>query len=259
MLTKNGGVSPKNTCCHWYLSEVHRQEAGTHMTSFTRVLCWEKRYHEDIWWAGWGTAMGNFWGWKHLGILECFLLSLLFFSFFFFPIFWLTLQTIAKERNCPKCIFGCKATSYISLNQPDSIFAAQQKYLCGGFTALSPYNYISKGGKQTPRAKCVWGQTSGGYGGCSITSVPISLGCRAGLLTPCQAPQVTIHLKIPGKNLSKLTSFATRKVTCLVSPWGILLLFREVSCIWRWNKNGEKKKGKVSDLLGSPLPLKEIN
>lgn len=165
-----------------------------------------------------GNSNGEFLGVKAPGDPGVFSSLSFIFFFFFFPIFWLTLQTIAKERNCPKCIFGCKATSYISLNQPDSIFAAQQKYLCGGFTALSPYNYISKGGKQTPRAKCVWGQTSGGYGGCSITSVPISLGCRAGLLTPCQAPQVTIHLKIPGKNLSKLTSFATRKVTCLVSP-----------------------------------------
>lgn len=92
-----------------------------------------------------------------------------------------------------------------------------------GFTVLSPYNYISKG-ENNPFGPNVYGAKPQGdvkVSGCSITSVPISLGCRAGLLTPCQAPQHTIHLipgKIPGKNLSKLMGFATQKVTCLVSP-----------------------------------------
>lgn len=113
-----------------------------------------------------------------------------------------------------------------------------------GFTALSPYNYISKGGTQKPLRPNVCGaKPQGGVeaSGCSITSVPVSLGCRAGLLTPCQARQL-IHL-IPGKNLSKLTSFATQKATCLIPPMRDptavrrSLVYMEVKQKW-----GEKKK-----------------
>lgn len=84
------GSLPKNYMLPVVSFWIHQQEAGRRMTSFTRVPCWEKGYHEDVWWAEWGTVLGNFWGWEHLGILECFLLSLLLF---FFSIFWLTLRS----------------------------------------------------------------------------------------------------------------------------------------------------------------------
>lgn len=130
-----------------------------------------------------------------------------------------------------------------------------------GFTVLSPYNYISKG-EDNPLGPNVCGaKPQGGVkaSGCSITSVPISLGRRAGLLPPCQAPQHVIHL-IPGKKSfqtdgfcyteSDLVGFPMRDSTAIQRS----LVYMEVKQNW-----GEKKNGKVSDLLGSPLPLKEIN
>lgn len=205
-----------------------------------QILCWEKRHHKDIWWAGWGTVLGNFLGESTWGSWSVFFSF--FFPLFFPPIFWLTLEMVAKERNSPNVFLGAKplATSPQISQIP---FCCSIKVSVWGFTVLSPYNYFSKGESSPLRPNVCGAKPRGGVeaSGCSITSVPISLRWRPGLLTPCRTPQSLIHL-IPGKNLSKLMGFATQKVTCLVSPWGIPLLFGELVCIWRWKKMGRKKR-----------------
>lgn len=219
-----------------FLKSIRRKPAGTWHHSPDTVL--GKEAPQGHLMGRMGNSAGELFGWEHLGILECFLL---FFLTPFFPP-----HLLAYFGN------GCQWFSNVFLGAKPlatSPQISQTPFCCSikvsvwGFTVLSPYNYFSKGESSPLRPNVCGAKPRGGVeaSGCSITSVPISLRWRPGLLTPCQAPQSLIHL-IPGKNLSKLMGFATQKVTCLVSPWGIPLLFGELVCIWRWKKMGRKKR-----------------